>query len=85
MLLVLRNLQISHHFLHDFCSIDPTEKGDYEICFDNSFSRITKKSVFFEIIVDTGEDALEEDGDWKKFISPDETFGDKLATLEVWN
>ena len=44
--------------------------------------------VFFEIIIDSdggdyGDDFGMDDDDWKDFISPDETYGDKLASLEV--
>lgn len=32
--------------------MEPTQEGDYRICFDNSFSRFSEKMVFFEIIVE---------------------------------
>ncbi|XP_038163324.1 transmembrane emp24 domain-containing protein 1b [Cyprinodon tularosa] len=32
--------------------VEPMEEGDYEICFDNSFSRFSEKMVFFEIIIE---------------------------------
>lgn len=32
--------------------VEPTEDGDYQICFDNSFSRFSEKMVFFEIILE---------------------------------
>jgi len=70
-----------------FCfRVDPTEEGDYEICFDNTFSRITRKTVFFEIILDSSSDSddLDDDeGEWKKFVAPDETYGDALTSMEV--
>ncbi|XP_022608305.1 transmembrane emp24 domain-containing protein 1-like isoform X2 [Seriola dumerili] len=28
--------------------VDPTEDGDYRLCFDNSFSKLSEKMVFFE-------------------------------------
>ncbi|BFZ16020.1 hypothetical protein BsWGS_19059 [Bradybaena similaris] len=31
-------------------------QGDYRICFDNTFSRISSKVVFFEVFVDDGKD-----------------------------
>lgn len=31
--------------------MDPTEEGDYRLCFDNSFSKLSEKMVFFEVIV----------------------------------
>uniref|UniRef100_A0A3B5MIH9 GOLD domain-containing protein n=1 Tax=Xiphophorus couchianus TaxID=32473 RepID=A0A3B5MIH9_9TELE len=32
--------------------VEPMEEGDYEICFDNGFSRFSEKMVFFEIIIE---------------------------------
>ncbi|KAM6904473.1 transmembrane emp24 domain-containing protein 1-like [Xenentodon cancila] len=31
--------------------VDPTEDGDYRLCFDNSFSKLSEKMVFFEVII----------------------------------
>ncbi|XP_061567660.1 transmembrane emp24 domain-containing protein 1-like [Cololabis saira] len=31
--------------------VDPTEDGDYRLCFDNSFSKLSQKMVFFEVIL----------------------------------
>lgn len=33
-------------------TVEPTEDGDYQICFDNTFSRFSEKMVFFEVILD---------------------------------
>ncbi|KAJ3613940.1 hypothetical protein NHX12_017519 [Muraenolepis orangiensis] len=32
--------------------VDPTEEGDYQICFGNRFSRFSEKTVFFEVMVE---------------------------------
>ncbi|XP_028268871.1 transmembrane emp24 domain-containing protein 1a [Parambassis ranga] len=32
-------------------TVDPTEDGDYRLCFDNSFSKLSQKMVFFEVII----------------------------------
>ncbi|KAM9746290.1 transmembrane emp24 domain-containing protein 1-like [Menidia menidia] len=32
-----------------FHTVDPTEDGDYRFCFDNSFSKLSEKMVFFEV------------------------------------
>ncbi|KAF3687390.1 Transmembrane emp24 domain-containing protein 1 p24 family protein gamma-1 [Channa argus] len=32
--------------------VEPTVEGDYQICFDNTFSHFSEKMVFFEIIVE---------------------------------
>ncbi|XP_014815298.1 PREDICTED: transmembrane emp24 domain-containing protein 1 [Calidris pugnax] len=46
-------------------SMEPTEGGDYKLCFDNSFSTISEKLVFFELLFDSPrpeEEEEEEDG-----------------------
>uniref|UniRef100_H2Z585 GOLD domain-containing protein n=1 Tax=Ciona savignyi TaxID=51511 RepID=H2Z585_CIOSA len=63
-------------------TIDPTEEGDYEVCFDNTFSRITSKTIFFELIIDNNEGGDDEDDSWKKFVATDEDVGEKLTSLE---
>lgn len=43
--------------------VEPTEEGDYQICFDNTFSRFSEKIVFFEVILDSpSNDAGADDG-----------------------
>uniref|UniRef100_A0A665VNA7 Transmembrane p24 trafficking protein 1a n=1 Tax=Echeneis naucrates TaxID=173247 RepID=A0A665VNA7_ECHNA len=32
-------------------TVDPTEDGDYRLCFDNSFSKLSEKMVFFEVLI----------------------------------
>jgi len=48
----------SEEGLHE---ITATDKGDYQICLSNLFSRVTEKTVFFEIFVE--EDYDDEDYD----------------------
>lgn len=33
--------------------VDPTEDGDYRLCFDNSFSKLSEKMVFFEVVINS--------------------------------
>lgn len=33
--------------------LDPTEDGDYRLCFDNSFSKLSEKMVFFGVIINS--------------------------------
>ncbi|KAJ7989611.1 hypothetical protein DPEC_G00306320 [Dallia pectoralis] len=40
-------------------TVEPTEDGDYRLCFDNSFSKLSDKMVFFVVIVG-GQDDDEE-------------------------
>ncbi|KAM8842775.1 transmembrane emp24 domain-containing protein 1b [Synchiropus picturatus] len=51
--------------------VEPTVEGDYQICFDNSFSRFSEKMVFFEVIVEgQGGDVGDED-EWAGLEEPD--------------
>ncbi|KAJ7332459.1 hypothetical protein JRQ81_014639 [Phrynocephalus forsythii] len=43
-----------------------TEEGDYMFCFDNTFSTLSEKVIFFELILDNMGD--EEQEDWKKEV-----------------
>lgn len=46
-------------------------EGDYEICFDNSFSRISEKMVFFEIIIEGQGGDVGGDDEWPGIEEPD--------------
>merc|ERR1719354_383986 len=46
--------------VHTFDDLQP---GDYEVCFSNRFSRISSKTVFFEIILDADETDDEDEVD----------------------
>lgn len=55
--------------------------GDHEFCFDNSFSRFSRKTVYFEIIIETeGEAPVDE---WGKELvdglTPDELVDVKVS------
>uniref|UniRef100_A0A1A8EMP9 Transmembrane emp24 protein transport domain containing 1b n=1 Tax=Nothobranchius korthausae TaxID=1143690 RepID=A0A1A8EMP9_9TELE len=51
--------------------VEPTEEGDYEICFDNSFSRFSEKMVFFEIIVEGQGGDVGGAEEWQGLEEPD--------------
>ncbi|XP_026158277.1 transmembrane emp24 domain-containing protein 1b [Mastacembelus armatus] len=44
--------------------VEPTVEGDYQICFDNSFSRFSEKMVFFEIIIEGQGGDVGGDDEW---------------------
>ncbi|KAM9856509.1 transmembrane emp24 domain-containing protein 1-like [Aulostomus maculatus] len=48
--------------------VDPSEDGDYKVCFDNSFSRFSEKMVFFETYID-GQGVE----DWVDLDEPEES------------
>lgn len=51
--------------------VEPTEEGDYQICFDNSFSRFSEKMVFFEIIVEGRGGDVGGDDEWAGLEEPE--------------
>ncbi|XP_078541203.1 transmembrane emp24 domain-containing protein 1 [Lissotriton helveticus] len=62
-------------------TVDVTEEGDYMMCFDNSFSTISEKLVFFELIFDTqqGDDEAE---NWAEMVEPDELLDIKIDDIK---
>ncbi|KAM7326661.1 transmembrane emp24 domain-containing protein 5 isoform X1 [Alexandromys fortis] len=58
-----------------------TEVGDYMFCFDNTFSTISEKVIFFELILDNmGEEAQEQE-DWKRYIPDTDVLEMKLEDI----
>lgn len=51
--------------------VEPTQEGDYEICFDNSFSRFSEKMVFFEIILEGQGGDVGGDEEWAGLEEPE--------------
>ncbi|XP_030270503.1 transmembrane emp24 domain-containing protein 1b [Sparus aurata] len=51
--------------------VEPTQEGDYQICFDNSFSRFSEKMVFFEIILEGQGGDVGGDEEWAGLEEPD--------------
>lgn len=51
--------------------MEPTQEGDYEICFDNSFSRFSEKMVFFEIILEGQGGDVGGDEEWAGLEEPE--------------
>ncbi|XP_077326400.1 transmembrane emp24 domain-containing protein 1 [Lithobates pipiens] len=62
-------------------TVEPTEAGDYMICFDNSFSTISEKLVFFEIIFDSQQGDDEPDS-WADIVEPDELLDIKMEDIK---
>ncbi|NWH47271.1 TMED1 protein, partial [Fregata magnificens] len=65
-------------------SVEPTEAGDYKLCFDNSFSAISEKLVFFELIFDSAqEEEEEEEGDgWVEVAAPEDALDVKIEDIK---
>lgn len=62
--------------------VEPTEAGDYKLCFDNSFSTISEKLVFFELIFDSLQDDEEVEG-WAEVVEPEEMLDVKMEDIKV--
>ncbi|XP_046894621.1 transmembrane emp24 domain-containing protein 1a isoform X1 [Hypomesus transpacificus] len=45
-------------------TVEPTEDGDYRLCFDNSFSKLSEKMVFFEVILEGQAGAADRGDSW---------------------
>ncbi|XP_072104185.1 transmembrane emp24 domain-containing protein 1-like [Mobula birostris] len=57
-------------------TIEPTMEGDYKICFDNSFSTISEKLIFFEVIFDDVQE------DWSEIVEPEELLDVKIDDIK---
>ena len=64
-------------------SVDNPVAGDYQFCFDNTFSRMTEKVVFFEIYRDEDYDYYEDD-DWKSNLKQDsDILEDRMSEIQL--
>lgn len=57
-----------------------TEEGDYMFCFDNTFSAVSEKIIFFELILDN-MDADEDPDDWKEYVHGTDMLDMKLEDI----
>ncbi|XP_051511637.1 transmembrane emp24 domain-containing protein 5-like [Myxocyprinus asiaticus] len=57
-----------------------TEEGDYMFCFDNTFSAVSEKIIFFELILDNMDDG-EESEDWKAYVQGADLLDMKLEDI----
>lgn len=59
-----------------------TEEGDYMFCFDNSFSAVSEKIIFFELILDNMDDG-EDPESWKEYVQGADLLDMKLEDIMV--
>ncbi|XP_076873365.1 transmembrane emp24 domain-containing protein 5 [Brachyhypopomus gauderio] len=57
-----------------------TEEGDYMFCFDNSFSTLSEKVIFFELILDNMGDG-EDPENWKEYVQGADLLDLKLEDI----
>ncbi|XP_070779819.1 transmembrane emp24 domain-containing protein 1a [Enoplosus armatus] len=63
--------------------VDPTEEGDYRLCFDNSFSKFSKKMVFFEVIINSQSSAGGDRDEWADVATPESMMEYKLEDIRA--
>ncbi|XP_015204744.1 transmembrane emp24 domain-containing protein 1a [Lepisosteus oculatus] len=61
-------------------TVEPTDEGDYQICFDNTFSKFSEKMVFFEVIFE-GPAGEEVQDDWSNMVEPENLLEYKLEDI----
>ena len=66
------------------CSVSSVESedGDYMFCFDNTFSSVSEKVIFFELILDNME-TDEGPEDWKEYVHGTDMLDMKLEDIMV--
>jgi protein ERP2 len=52
-------------------------------CFDNTFSTISEKVIFFELILDNMGEEVQGQEDWKKYITNTDVLEMKLEDILV--
>ncbi|CAH2311554.1 transmembrane emp24 domain-containing 5 [Pelobates cultripes] len=58
-----------------------TVDGDYQFCFDNTFSRMYEKVIFFELILDHINEEGTDQEDWKNYIIGTDLLDMKLEDI----
>ncbi|XP_023860687.1 transmembrane emp24 domain-containing protein 5-like [Salvelinus sp. IW2-2015] len=71
----------SEHRKSDGVYTVETEDGDYMFCFDNSFSAVSEKIIFFELLMDNMEQEGEEPEDWKEYVHGTDMLDMKLEDI----
>lgn len=69
--------------LHAYIHRVETEEGDYMFCFDNTFSTISEKVIFFELILDNMGEEGQDQEDWKKYVTGTDLLDMKLEDILV--
>ncbi|XP_026181521.1 transmembrane emp24 domain-containing protein 1a [Mastacembelus armatus] len=63
--------------------VDPTEDGDYRLCFDNSFSKLSEKMVFFEVIINSQSSTGRSRDEWAEVATSESMVDYKLEDIRV--
>ncbi|KAI1892020.1 hypothetical protein AGOR_G00149690 [Albula goreensis] len=72
----------SDHRKSDGVHTVETEDGDYMFCFDNTFSSVSEKIIFFELILDNMDDVDGSDSEsWKDYVHGTDMLDMKLEDI----
>nr|XP_046270646.1 transmembrane emp24 domain-containing protein 1-like [Scatophagus argus] len=63
--------------------VDSTEDGDYRLCFDNSFSKLSVKIVFFKVILNSRSSAGGGRDEWADMATTDSMVDYKLKDIRA--
>lgn len=63
--------------------MDSTDEGDYQLCFDNKFSKMSEKMVFFKVIVDDADRGQYAWDEWIAEAMPENLLDYKLQDIRV--
>lgn len=63
--------------------VDATEDGDYRLCFDNSFSKMSEKMVFFEVIINSQSSTGGGRDEWADVTETESMVEYKLEDIRV--
>nr|ACO09006.1 Transmembrane emp24 domain-containing protein 1 precursor [Osmerus mordax] len=66
-------------------TVEPTEDGDYRLCFDNSFSKLSEKMVFFEVILEGQAGAADGGDSWVEMGQPESLVEFKLEYMRLFS
>ncbi|XP_057716660.1 transmembrane emp24 domain-containing protein 1-like [Corythoichthys intestinalis] len=67
----------TNHAVH---KVEHTDKGDYQLCFDNSYSKLKEKLLFFTLLI---TDNVNVEEDWADAIITNDTLEDKLIDFKT--
>ncbi|KAM6966291.1 transmembrane emp24 domain-containing protein 1a [Tautogolabrus adspersus] len=63
--------------------VHPTDDGDYRLCFDNSFSKLSEKMVFFEVIINNQNIAGGAQNEWADVARTESLVDYKLEDIRA--
>uniref|UniRef100_A0A3Q0SBV1 Transmembrane p24 trafficking protein 1a n=1 Tax=Amphilophus citrinellus TaxID=61819 RepID=A0A3Q0SBV1_AMPCI len=63
--------------------VDPTADGDYRLCFDNSFSKLSEKMVFFEVVINSQSSAGGGQDEWLDIVTSESMVDYKMEDIRV--